>query len=67
VPGKPPGSYRFVELGRGQVDLPAVFAALSAVKFDGWAIIELDEVPGKVRTPKESAEISKRYLKRLGR
>jgi inosose dehydratase len=67
VPGKPPGSYRFVELGRGQVDLPAVFAALSAVKFDGWAIVELDEVPGKVRTPKESAEISKQYLERFAR
>jgi inosose dehydratase len=66
VPGHPAGSYRFVELGRGQVDLPAVFAALSAANFDGWAIIELDEVPGKVRTPKESAEISKQYLTGLG-
>ena len=55
-------SYRFVELGRGQVDLPGVFDALKRVKFRGWAIVELDSVPDQSRTPKESAEISKRYL-----
>ena len=58
----PKKSYRFVELGRGQVDLPAVFKALSKVNFRGWAIVELDEVPDKSRTPKECAEISKKYL-----
>ncbi|HEY2379218.1 MAG TPA: TIM barrel protein [Gemmatimonadaceae bacterium] len=55
-------SYEFVELGRGSVDLPAVFAALRDVKFRGWAIVELDAVPDHAHTPKESAEISKRYL-----
>ena len=55
-------SYRFVELGRGRVDLPAVFSALKEIKFRGWAIVELDEVPDKSRTPKESAIISKKYL-----
>jgi len=54
--------YRFVELGRGKVDLPAVFEALKDVKFRGWAIVELDSVPDKTRTPKEAAVISKRYL-----
>ena len=66
VAGRPAGSYRFVELGRGKVDLPAVVAALSAANFDGWLIVELDAVPGGVRTPKESAEISKKYLEGLG-
>ncbi len=55
-------AYRFVELGRGRVDLPAVFFALKEIKFRGWAIVELDEVPDKSRTPKESAIISKKYL-----
>ena len=55
-------SYEFVELGRGSVDLPAVFGALRDTKFRGWAIVELDDVPDHARTPKESAEISKRYL-----
>ena len=35
APGRGPGSYRFVELGRGRVNLPAVFVALREVAFDG--------------------------------
>ena len=54
--------YRFVELGRGRVDLPAVFAALKEVKFRGWAIVELDRVPDNSRTPRESAIINKKYI-----
>jgi inosose dehydratase len=54
--------FEFVELGRGRVDLHAVFAALDKVKFRGWAVVELDRVPDKSRTPKESASISKTYL-----
>jgi inosose dehydratase len=54
--------FEFVELGRGRVDLPSVFAALDRVKFHGWAVVELDRVPDKSRTPKESAIISKTYL-----
>lgn len=56
--------FEFVELGRGRVDLPAVFAALDKAKFHGWAVVELDRVPDKSRTPKESAMISKTYLER---
>ena len=66
VPGGKRDSYRFVELGRGKVDVRGVFAALQSVGFDGWAIVELDEVPDKARSPKESAEISKQYLRGLG-
>ena len=55
-------SYRFVELGRGQVDLPGIFKALHQVGFRGWAIVELDSVPDKAGTPKDSAILSKRYL-----
>ncbi len=62
VPGDKAHAYRFVELGRGKVDLPGVFAALKDVKFRGWAVVELDAVPDKVRTPKESAVICKKYL-----
>ncbi len=54
--------FKFVELGRGRVDLPAVFAALDAIKYKGWAVVELDRVTEKSRTPKESAMISKQYL-----
>jgi inosose dehydratase len=54
--------FEFVELGRGRVDLPSVFAALDKVKFRGWAVVELDRVPDRAGTPKESAIISKTYL-----
>jgi inosose dehydratase len=57
-------AYRFVELGRGQVDLKAVFGALKQVGFTGWAIVELDRVPDPSRTPKDSAIISREYLQR---
>jgi inosose dehydratase len=56
--------FEFVELGRGRVDLPSVFRALEKVKFHGWAIVELDRVPDKSRTAKESAIMSKTYLER---
>jgi inosose dehydratase len=61
-----PESYRFVELGRGQVDFPATFAALERANFKGWAIVELDQVPVSTRSPKESAAISGQYLEGLG-
>ena len=64
--GDPMRSYRFVELGRGKVDIKSVFTALNEVKFRGWAIVELDAVPDKARTPKESAIIAKTYLQQLG-
>jgi len=56
------GAYEFVELGRGRVDMPGVFAALHDIAFDKWAIVELDRVPDPGRTPKESAEMNRRYL-----
>jgi inosose dehydratase len=55
--------FQWVELGRGKVDLPAVFGALDKVRFKGWAVVELDKVPDPARTPKECAIISRDYLK----
>jgi inosose dehydratase len=57
-------AYRFVELGRGKVDLKGVFAAITKSGFRGWAIVELDRVPDPSRTPKESAIIARDYLQR---
>lgn len=59
-PSKP---YQFVELGQGRVNFSQVFAALKEVKFNGYAIVELDGVPEKGRTPLESGQISRNYLK----
>jgi inosose dehydratase len=59
--------YEFTELGQGRLDFPASFAALRSIGFKGWGIIELDgeRVP-PVHTPRESAEISRQYLEKLG-
>ncbi len=54
--------YKFVELGQGRVDVPAVFAALKKVKFKGWAVVELDGVPDPDKSPKVCAEINKKYI-----
>jgi inosose dehydratase len=54
--------YQFVELGRGRVDLKAVFAALNEINFKGWGVVELDRVPEAGRTPKESAELNRQFL-----
>jgi inosose dehydratase len=54
--------FKFVELGQGRVDLPAVFKSLDEIKYRGWAVVELDHVTSKSRTAKESAMISKNYL-----
>ncbi len=56
--------YEWVELGKGRVDFPAVFAALHAVNFRGWGIVELDRVPkGETLSPKEANASSLRYLR----
>ena len=66
VPSNPKSSYRFVELGRGRVNIKAVFDTLRDMGFPGWSIIELDDVTAPGRTPKQSAEINKRYLATIG-
>ena len=60
--GKGKYPFQFVELGRGHVDIPAVFASLEKTGFKGWVVIELDRVPPGGGTPKDSAQISKAYL-----
>jgi inosose dehydratase len=66
--GKGKYPFQFVELGRGRVDLRAIFSALDKVAFSGWAVVELDRVPVGGTTPKASAAISRDYLvNQLGR
>jgi inosose dehydratase len=58
--------YRFVELGKGRVNLPAVFDAMRETMFGGWAVVELDAVTAPDRSAAESAAISKAYLESKG-
>lgn len=54
---------RFVELGQGWVDLPRVLAVLKRGSYQGWLTVELDV---SIRSPRESAEISLRFLEKQG-
>jgi inosose dehydratase len=54
---EPPG-YRFVELGRGRVDVKGCVAALRDIGYTGWAIVELDTSD----TPKASAIANRDYI-----
>jgi sugar phosphate isomerase/epimerase len=49
----------FAELGTGQVDLRAIMEVLRDHKYAGPVIVELDY---SKTTPRESAEVSKKYL-----
>lgn len=55
----------FCELGKGQVDFPAVVAALRERDYGGWIVVEQDVLPG-MGTPCESARRNREYLRSIG-
>jgi inosose dehydratase len=55
----------FGELGTGAVDFPGMLAALDAVGYDGWIVVEQDMLPG-MGEPGESARRNRDYLRSLG-
>ena len=65
-PGGAPDSYRFVEIGNGSVNVLGVLHTLAKVGFDGWAIVELDDVTSASQTPASSAQIAKKFLESNG-
>lgn len=58
--------HRFVELGKGIVDIPGVMSALSRMGYDGWGMVELDAVTAPSLTARDCAQISKEYLASIG-
>ncbi|MCC6318598.1 MAG: TIM barrel protein [Gemmatimonadaceae bacterium] len=57
---------RFVELGKGTVDVKGIVRALAAADWNGWIIVELDSVPDAGRTPRDCALTSRQYLQSIG-
>jgi inosose dehydratase len=55
----------FCELGKGDVDFPAVTAELQKTGYKGWIIVEQDVLPG-MGEPKEYARLNREYLRRCG-
>jgi inosose dehydratase len=55
----------FCELGAGAVDFAGVIAALHALHYDGWIVVEQDVFPG-LGSPAESARRNRMFLEALG-
>ena len=55
----------FCELGKGNVDFPAVIKELENAGYDGWGVVEQDVLPG-MGSPKESAARNCAFLRKLG-
>lgn len=55
----------FCELGRGDVDFPAVVQTLKDIGYQGWIVVEQDVLPG-MGTPKDSAQRNRDYLRSIG-
>jgi inosose dehydratase len=55
----------FCELGAGAVDFAAVIAALRALRYDGWIVVEQDVFPGQ-GSPADSARRNRMFLQALG-
>ena len=55
----------FCELGKGEVNFPALLAELERMGYTGWGVVEQDVLPG-MGMPKESALRNRQYLRGLG-
>jgi inosose dehydratase len=55
----------FCELGKGEVDFPALMTELKELDYDGWGVVEQDVLPGMGK-PKESANRNREYIRSLG-
>ena len=55
----------FCELGKGDVDFPAIVSDLKEIGYDDWIVVEQDVLPG-MGSPKESARRNRDYLRQIG-
>lgn len=55
----------FCELGRGNVDFPALLRDLQDGDYDGWIVVEQDVLPA-MGSPAASATRNRRYLQGIG-
>ena len=55
----------FCELGKGDVNFPALLEELNKIGYEGWGVVEQDVLPGMGK-PKESAKRNREYILSLG-
>jgi inosose dehydratase len=56
----------YAPLGQGKVDLPRILTMMNESQPKADVMVELDGSPNQPYTPKQTAEISKAYLQKLG-
>lgn len=56
----------FCPLGQGEVDFPGVVAAMTALGYDGWAIVEQDILTDDLDAPKRYSQANREYLASIG-
>ncbi len=64
IEGMPAGEHRHLVPGEGDLDLPAVLAALDEIGFDGWLTVDLFDIAD---APDEAAEASLSRMRELTR
>jgi inosose dehydratase len=55
----------FCELGKGEVNFPALMKQLQELGYEGWGVVEQDVLPG-MGAPKESARRNREFIRRIG-
>jgi inosose dehydratase len=55
----------FCELGKGDVDFPAIIEEMRGTRYTGWIVVEQDVLPG-MGAPREFALRNRDYLRKLG-
>lgn len=55
----------FCELGKGDVDFPAIIDHVENLGYDGWAIVEQDVLSATPEYPKAAARRNREYLREL--
>jgi inosose dehydratase len=56
----------FCVLGEGEVDFPGVVAAMEALGYDGWAVVEQDILTDDLTVPKRISQANRDYLTGIG-
>jgi inosose dehydratase len=56
----------YCELGKGEVDFPAVLKAMEQLGYDGWAVVEQDVLSDDRDYPTQASRRNRDYLRSLG-
>lgn len=56
----------YCELGKGEVDFPAVLRAMEQLGYDGWAVVEQDILSDDRDYPTQASRRNRDYLRSLG-